>query len=146
MTHYWVAVASKEHVLRGQAGGFAQVCHGKPGPLKLMEEDDWIVYYSPTLKFGEPTPCRQFTAIGCITQREPYQFQMSECFVPWRRDVIFVAAHEVEITPLIDDLTFIRDKKKWGFPFRRGCFSIPEVDFNLIATSMGVNVNARVRL
>ena len=27
---YWIAVASREHVRRGVAGGFAQVCHGKP--------------------------------------------------------------------------------------------------------------------
>lgn len=49
---YWVAVASKEHVQRGIAGGFAQVCHGKPTPLNRMETGDWIIYYSPTELFG----------------------------------------------------------------------------------------------
>jgi hypothetical protein len=31
---YWIGVVSKEHVMRGVQRGFAQVCHGKEGPLK----------------------------------------------------------------------------------------------------------------
>jgi len=133
---YWIAVASKEHVMRGVKGGFCQVCHGKAGPLKQMKAEDWIVYYSPTLIFGEKKPCRAFTAIGQVEEGEPYPFQMSVNFIPYRRNVKFLAANEVPIEPIIEELSFIKDKKKWGFPFRRGCFSIPESDFKLIANKM----------
>ncbi|CDZ81896.1 EVE domain protein [Candidatus Rubidus massiliensis] len=133
---YWIGVVSKEHVMRGVQGGFAQVCHGKEGPLKQMRPNDWIIYYSPTLKFGEKEPCKAFTAIGRIEPGEPYPFQMSEDFIPYRRNVKFFPAKEVSILPLIDSLTFIQDKKKWGFPFRRGCFFISESDFSTIATQM----------
>lgn len=135
---YWVAVASREHVTRGVAGGFAQVCHGKPGPLKLMTTGDWIVYYSPTERFGEKMPCRKFTAIGRVKPREPYQFQMSADFIPWRRDVDFLSAKEAPIETLIDSLSFIQNKQRWGFPFRRGCLSISLSDFRLIAANMGI--------
>lgn len=138
MTHYWIGVACKEHVLRGKKGNFAQVCHGKGGPLKQMKSGDWIVYYSPTLTFGSKEPCRCFTAIGQIGEKEPYQFQMSEDFIPWRRDVLFKTANDVEIAPMIDALSFIFDKQRWGFPFRKGCFSIPKEDFELISSCMGV--------
>lgn len=74
---YWVGVASKEHVQKGVKGGFAQVCHGKAGPLNRMKEGDWIVYYSPVLKFGGKDPCQAFTAIGKIHPGNPYPFQMS---------------------------------------------------------------------
>ena len=30
---YWIGVACREHVGRGVAGGFAQLCHGKAAPL-----------------------------------------------------------------------------------------------------------------
>ena len=30
---YWIGVASKDHVDHGVAGGFAQLNHGKAGPL-----------------------------------------------------------------------------------------------------------------
>lgn len=130
---YWMAVASKEHVLRGIHGGFAQVCHGKEGPLKLMRPDDWIIYYSPTLTFGGKDPCRAFTAIGQI-EGAPYRFQMSEDFIPYRINVKFIPSKDIPIYPLIDHLSFIPDKKKWGFPFRRGCFAISKTDFELITS------------
>jgi len=138
MTKYWVAVASREHVLRGIKGGFCQVCHGKGAPLKLMQEGDFIIYYSPTEEFQKPEVCRKFTAIGKILLKMPYLFEMSKDFVPWRRDVSFIKAQEVSILPLIDKLSFIQNKSKWGFPFRRGFFEIQESDFILIASAMHV--------
>ena len=137
---YWIAVASKEHVMRGVQGGFAQVCHGKEGPLKLMAPQDWIIYYSPTIKFGEKTPCQSFTALGQVREGNPYPFKMSHDFIPFRRNVNFFSSHEVSILPLIEKLDFIQDKKRWGFPFRRGCFSISEADFRLIASSMSLEI------
>ena len=138
MTRYWIGVASKEHVERGVQGGFAQVCHGKAGPLNRMKQGDWIIYYSPTLRFGEKISCQCFTALGKIKDKDPYLFPMSDEFTPWRRDVSFTKIKEVPIHPLIDSLSFIKDKKKWGFPFRRGCFEIPKEDFQILAKAMGV--------
>lgn len=134
--NYWIGVACREHVMRGVKGGFAQICHGKEGHLKRMKKGDWILYYSPTIKFGEKEPCRSFTAVGQIIGDNPYAFRMSDDFIPYRIDVKFVPAKETPIIPLLDELSFIQDKKKWGFPFRRGCFSISEADFVLIANEM----------
>jgi len=136
MRRYWIGVASKEHVNRGIAGGFAQVCHGKAYPLKQMREGDGFVYYSPTLRFGEKETCQRFTAIGKIANGKTYPFKMSEDFVPWRIDVNYVSAKDVNIRQLLDRLEFIVDKTKWGFPFRRGCFEASAKDFSLIANAM----------
>ena len=108
---YWIGVASKEHVMRGVSGEFAQVCHGKETPLKRMHEGDWIVYYSPTLKFRVKESCQSFTAIGQIKKGNPYPFQMSENFIPYRRNVNFFPVKEISILPLIKQLSFIKDKK-----------------------------------
>ena len=48
---YWIAVVSKEHVMKGVQGGFAQAGHGKSAPLKKMKKDDWLIYYSPVKVF-----------------------------------------------------------------------------------------------
>ncbi len=138
MTKYWIGVASYEHVQRGVKDGFAQVCHGKISTLKYMSEGDWLIYYSPTYSFGGKDVCRSFTAIGTVDKGEPYTFEISKDFIPWRRNITFLKSKEVPIGPLLEDLNFIRDKKKWGFPFRRGSFEIPFCDFELIAKSMGV--------
>lgn len=144
MARYWIAVASKEHVLRGVEQGICQVCHGKGAPLKRMRPGDFIIYYSPVEFFGQKQPCRQFSAIGKIIDREPYQFKMSDDFIPWRRDVHFYSAKPVAIEPLIDKLSFIINKRQWGFPFRRGCFAINAQDFALIAKQMGVNIDEEI--
>ena len=138
MTRYWIGVASHEHVQRGIKGGFAQVCHGKIGTLKYMSEGDWLIYYSPTYSFGGKDICRCFTAIGNVDRGEPYRFEMSKDFIPWRKNVTFINAKESPIEPLLKELSFITDEKKWGFPFRRGSFEIPRGDFEKIASSMGV--------
>ena len=138
MPKYWIGVASYEHVKLGVAGGFAQVCHGKGGPLKRMTPGDWLIYYSPVEIFGSKEPYRKFTAIGQINANDPYEFCMSHDFIPWRRDVVFSQAKPISIAPLINGLDFIKNKQSWGFPFRRGCLEISIKDFKLIANMMGV--------
>lgn len=138
MTRYWIGVASHEHVQRGVQGGFAQVCHGKIATLKYMSEGDWLIYYSPIFSFGRKDACRCFTAIGTVNKGKPYTFEMSKDFIPWRRNVTFFKSKEAPIEPLLENLTFIKDKKKRGFPFRKGSFEISRSDFELIAKNMGV--------
>jgi hypothetical protein len=36
---YWIAVVSKDHVLKGVEGGFAQAGHGKRAPLAKMKKE-----------------------------------------------------------------------------------------------------------
>lgn len=135
---FWIGTVSKEHVLRGKVGGFAQVCHGKEAPLKRMRANDVLLYYSPSEKFGEKRPYQCFTAIGIIQPRDAYQVKMTKDFIPFRRDVKYIAADDASIRPLIPQLSFIRDKTRWGSAFRFGILKIPRDDFIIIATAMGL--------
>lgn len=133
---YWIAVVSKEHTMHGVAGGFMQVCHGKEAPLKRIKPNDWLIIYSPKLAMEGETKCQAFTAIGQAKNQDIYQFQMTQSFNPFRKDIKFYKCQETSILPMINDLEFIQDKKKWGFPFRFGFFEIKEKDFNLIVSKM----------
>ena len=133
---YWIGVASKEHVKLGVAGGFGQLCHGKAPPLRRMSMGDGLIYYSPKEKFGEDVLCQQFTAIGVVTGNEVYPFEMFPGFVPYRSDIRFLDAGDVSIRPLIERLSFIKDKTHWGYVFRFGHLEIPRADFELIAAEM----------
>jgi predicted RNA-binding protein len=133
---YWVGVASKEHVQRGVKGDFCQLCHGRQQPLKRMSKDDWIIYYSSKEKVDDDIPCQQFTAIGRIIGDDVYQYEMEPGFVPFRRDVKFLKSKDVPIRPLIEKLSFIKNKTSWGYAFRFGYLEIPHDDFKLIATEM----------
>ncbi len=63
---------------------------------------------------------------------------MSPDFIPFRKDIEFISAKEADIRPLIDELDFIADKKRWGYKFRFGHFEISKKDFELISLAMGV--------
>lgn len=135
-TRYWIGVASREHVNLGVAGGFSQLCHGKAQPLKRMTVGDWLIYYSPKERFEGTVPCQKFTAIGKIVGDKTYLFEMFPGFVPYRRDVRFLKAADAPIRPLLEQLSFIKDKSRWGYSFRFGYLEIPKSDFEMIATSM----------
>jgi hypothetical protein len=138
---YWINTVSKDHVMRGIEGGFTQANHGGPYNLKRMSRGDFILFYSPNTKFKDGKPLQHFTALGKCIDDTPYQAEISPDFHPWRRDVEFIKCKEVPIKNLINDLNFIKDKQKWGFPFRRGMFELPEEDFLKIAYAMGAELN-----
>lgn len=133
---YWVGVASREHVRLGVAGGFSQLCHGKAQPLKRMAVGDWLIYYSPKERFTETTPCQKFTAIGKVVGDSVYPFQMSNDFIPYRRDIHFLESVDAPIRPLLAQLSFIKDKSRWGYAFRFGHLEISKIDFAIISTRM----------
>jgi predicted RNA-binding protein len=138
---FWIGVASQEHVKLGVAGNFCQLCHGKAQSLKRMSVGDWMIYYSSKEKFGEATACQRFTAIGQVVGEDVYAREMisgetTSGFAPYRRDIHFRKSTEVDIRPLIERLSFIKNKNRWGYAFRFGHLEIPQADFALIASRM----------
>ncbi|MBF9195099.1 EVE domain-containing protein [Microvirga terrestris] len=142
MTGSWIAVASAEHVRRGRAGGFMQVCHGKAAPLRRIRPGDRVIYYSPTITFGGKDKCQSFTAFGFVKPEGPYQFDMGGGFVPFRRDVTWLESTETPIRALLDRLDFTAGQRNWGYQFRYGLFPISDHDGDLIAGAMGARVSA----
>ncbi len=137
---YWINTISHDHVLIGVQGGFTQAGHGKSSGLKKLAKGDFIVFYSPKTSLKDGKPLQKFTAIGQITDAQPYQVEMNPSFHPWRRNVKFLSCEPAPIKPLIEKLDFIKDKQKWGYLFRFGLFSIERSDFELIANSMKVQI------
>lgn len=143
MPKYWMAVVSKEHATRGVEGGFIQVNHGKEAPLKHIRQGDWIIIYSPKLSMDTGVNYQAFTAIGQATDDQVYQFQMTDTFAPYRRNVRFYDCEEISILPLINQFNFIQNKKSWGSVFRFGFFAIQEPGFDLIKSKMLPNENSQ---
>jgi predicted RNA-binding protein len=133
---YWLVVVSKDHLESGKKLGTVQANHGKAAPLKRMRPSDFVVFYSPKLHFQGKEPYKKFTAIARAKEGDVYQADTGGGFKPYRRDVAFLPYGETEIEPLIPKLTFIRNKKSWGFVFRFGFFEIPSEDFETISKAM----------
>lgn len=135
----WIAVASAEHARRGcatLAGGYMQVCHGKCAPLRRASPGDRVAYYAPTLTMGGKDKFQAFVSLGVVEPGQPYAFDMGGGFVPYRRDVLYVPAHEAPIAPLLDQLEFVEDRQRWGYKFRFGLFEVSHHDMRVIARAM----------
>jgi hypothetical protein len=133
----WLGVAAADHVQRGLAAGFMQVCHGSLAPLRRIRAGDRIVYYSPRREFGSAAALRAFTAIGTIAEGEPYAVAMAGGFRPFRRDVRWLDARPVPIAPLLDRLDLTAGGRNWGYQLRRGIVPLSDHDLALIAAAMG---------
>jgi hypothetical protein len=133
----WIGVVSREHVHLGVKGGFIQLNHGKRAPLERLKAGDRVAMYSPRTSYPDGEVLQAFTAIGTITSGEVYQVEMSADFIPYRIDVRFEECNEAPIKPLIESLSFIRNKTHWGGAFRFGYLKIPAEDFAIIARAMG---------
>lgn len=133
---FWIGVVSKDHVDRATAGGFAQVNHGKAGPLERMHAGDGFAFYSPRTSYPDGAPLQAFTAIGRVRSGTVYQAEMDGGFRPFRLDVDFLPAEPAPVKPLLPELSFIRSKTHWGAAFRFGVVRIPATDFAVIASAM----------
>jgi hypothetical protein len=138
----WITVASADHVAIGRAGGFIQVGHGKRAPLVRIRPGDRVALYSPAQQYGAREPLQAFTAIGVVQDGEPYEADMGNGFVPYRRDVSFARADAAPIRPLLDVLAFALPRASWGSKFRYGLFTIGDDDFGVIAHAMRADVTA----
>lgn len=140
-TRYWIGVVSRDHVLRGVAGGFAQVGHGKGAPLHRMAPGDWLFSYSPRTSLDDGEPLQAFTAAGRVADGDVYQVEVTTDFRPWRRDVAFErGAREAPIAALKERLSITAGNRSWGMVFRRGHLEITGADARVIAGAMGIDL------
>lgn len=135
---YWVDTVSLDHVQIGVAGGFTQADHGRDNQLRRLRPGDGLVFYSPRTAFRAGQPLQRFTALGVVTGDTPYQVTMATDFHPWRLAVRFLPCRQVDARPLVTQLSFVPDAQRWGLPFRRGLFQIPEPDYRTISAHMAV--------
>lgn len=138
MVNHWIGVVSRSHIAIGVRGGFMQLNHGKKAPVQRLKAGDCIAVYSPRTAYPDGAPLQAFTAIGRVRTGAAYQVEMSEDFKPYRVDVAFLACQEAPIRPLIDHLSFIQNKQRWGAAFKFGHLKVPADDFARISMAMGV--------
>jgi hypothetical protein len=136
VSRYWIGVVSREHVLRGVEGGFAQLGHGKEAPLRRLAPGDGLVYYSPRTAHPDGEPLQAFTAIGEVEDEDVFEVELDGGFRPWRRRVRYRPGREVPAMEVLDHLDVVPDRRRWGMVLRRGLVEISDADFGRIAEAM----------
>ena len=142
MSACWINVVCRDHALAGVAGGFTQAGHGSDRTLERLARGDRIAFYSPRERLDGGAPVQAFTALGTVADDACFRVAVAPDFHPWRRTVAFEAVREAPVRPLLEALSFVPDPTRWGLPFRRGLFRVPEADFLSIARAMGAAAGA----
>jgi len=138
--HAWLGVVSAEHARYAAEYGFIQLNHGKRYNLTRLQQGDGFVIYSPTERLGDKTPLRAFTALGIITDTEPYLAEPMNMgshgtIRPWRRRVDFQPVNPAGLRDLSATL-LLTQNPNWGYQLRRGLVSLPTEDFQQLQTAM----------
>jgi hypothetical protein len=142
----WIAAIAQQDALAGVAGGYAEVGYGKAGPLERMRAGDGFVVYSPRATWPNGEPLQAFTAIGRVCTGIVYRAGGGAGPGPFRIAVEYFPAAPAPIRPLIDALSFIRNKAHWGAAFRFGFIKVPAEDFALLASAMGYQLSVEAPL
>ncbi len=132
---YWLGVVSEDHVQRGVAGGFAQVCHGKRAPLQRISAGDWLIYYSPRTSMKNGQLLQSFTAVGQAVDDDVFAVQMTPTFRPYRRRINFSDCVPVKVEKLKKNLE-LTQQPNWGYKLRFGLIELSENDFVTIQGAM----------
>lgn len=132
---YWLGVVSEEHVKKGVAEGFAQVCHGKRTPLARLRKNDWLIYYSPKKSMNGTEVCKSFTAIGEAKDDVIFQFEMTKEFKPFRRAIKYHNCTPIPIDSVKSELSLTKDRN-WGYRLRLGLIELSESDFRVLKRAL----------
>jgi len=144
---YWIGVVARNDVEAAVANGFVQLNYGKAGPLERMQPGDGVAFYSPRVNSPDGAPLQAFTAIGHVGAGPIFiaetsverggMFIANDAAPTFRRSAAWLEADAVPIKPLLDRLSFVRNKQHWGAAFRFGVLRVPREDFAAIAAAMG---------
>lgn len=144
--NYWIAAIAQQEALAGVAGGYAEVAYGKAGPLERMRAGDGFAVYSPRTTWPDGAPLQAFTVIGRVCTGVVYRAGGGAGPGPFRITVEYFPAAPAPIRPLIDALSFIRNKAHWGAAFRFGFIKVPPEDFALLAAAMDCRLPVKAAL
>src|SRR5512146_1556602 len=136
---YWIGVVPEDRVAQAVTEHFVQLQYGRHAPLARMQAGDGLAFYSPRVSDPDGAPRRAFTAIGRVDEGPVFEVPPPPPAPIYRRGASYLDASPAPIAPLLDHLSFIRNKAHWGAAFRFGVLRVPRDDFLTIAAAMGRN-------
>ena len=109
--------------------------------VENWEIGDLIIFYVSREEYHSMNPVREFQAlVECISHpfesNQKIWSHIGGDVFPTRVRIRVVNKKKCKIMPLIERLSFIKNKKNWGSAFFSGIRKISQNDFNLIIKAM----------
>ena len=135
---FYLGVASLNHITTAVELGVCQFGHGNRSSVAELGPGDWLVYYATREFMDSGDKVQAFTAIGEVSNGEIESVSKDGRAFYCRPVEYRIGAREVSVREVLDDLTFVSDKRNWGISFRGSKREIPGDDFRVIAKAMGI--------
>ncbi len=133
-----IGVVHRMQVETAAREGFVAFGHGKKSLVDGLCPGDTVIYYAPRTE-PEGAPVQAFVAHATVTGAAARERSFGQGGNGWIRDAAYDEVRETPVRPLLDELEFLKGRRKnWGMAFRGGRFTIGDADYRLIAKAMGL--------
>lgn len=133
---HYLGIAEKVHADMCVEAGIVVLGLDGPSGVRKLNPGDGVVYYSPKIA-PDGDILRSFTALGRVIGEGEYERDFDGGHRLWVRDVDWdTRVQPVSIYDLLDQLSWIKKPKNWGFYMRGSHRQIPGEDFALIYSAM----------
>lgn len=145
---FFLLTASRDHLTRGVELGFIQQRHAKR--IEKIKQGDCVVLYAGKETLGDKKPCQkilgwalavddEYETLDPKAMAQSIGAEASSCSPTdlfYRKKMEMHAfAEPLDIRPLLQGLSFVKNPSSWGFYFMSGFREIPKGDFELIRNS-----------
>lgn len=131
----FVGVAHPAQVRMARDAGVVAFGHGREASVRRLAPGDSVIDYAPKSDF-DGDPVQAFVAHATVTGDAPFVKEWAAGFTAWARTARFDEVTERPVRPLLERLSFIRDRRHWGMAFRQDKFEIGEADHATIAGAL----------
>jgi len=141
MPNYWVFPITQDNLYVCLDNELVGVRSLNEKRVANWEIGDLILFYTSREKYHSYKRVKEFQSIvECVSHPFKSNQKIWPDFdgdvFPTRVRIRVINRKKCKIEPLIEELSFIKNKKNWGSAFMSGIRKIPKSDFKLIKNSM----------
>jgi predicted RNA-binding protein len=127
----FLLTASKDHLDIGKQSLFIQQKH--PHRIEKIRSGDYVVLYAGKARHGEKQAYQKIVSVCQATDDKYDRLPRSDgSGFFYRKKVCYLPFDEIDIRSLIPNLSFIKNKARWGFYFMSGFSEIGMDDLQKI--------------
>lgn len=142
---YWIVTVSQDNLAKILEHQIIGVPISSASTLSKIKKGDRIVIYISKKRQGYGGPKANVSEFGAICEvvddkpffsEEAIWYSRGEEKFPWRRKIKVISTKKVKVTSLLERLSFITKKQKWGAFFFKTIRPISDTDYETILKAM----------
>lgn len=141
---FWIVTISEDNLKIATLHNLIGLPSRRKHYIQLMAEGDTIVFYISKKRAGYYDrkgivsnfgPVAKVVGLPFYDETRIWESRSGEAY-PWRRKISIVLNKQINARSIIKELSFVRNKSRWGLYFIKGANRITEEDYKLIFNAL----------